>query len=140
MNTENKNFLKVLSKMIPTPKLSNINVLMIDDESRNLSAFRAEFRRRVNVFLASNKIEALEAVNNNRIDYIFCDYLMPVNNGADILNEIKLLFPNIKSTIVTAYRTKKMMLDFKDKTVVLDILDKPCDVVDLSKRIFGGKI
>ena len=140
MNTENKNFLKVLSKMIPTPKLSNINVLMIDDESRNLSAFRAEFRRSVNVFLASNKMEALAAVNNNRIDYIFCDYLMPVHNGSDILNEIKLLFPNIRSTIVTAYRTNKMVLEFKNKSGVTDILYKPYNVGDISKRIFGDKI
>ena len=78
--------------------------------------------------------------NNNRIDYIFCDYLIPVNNGADILNEIKLLFPNIRSTILTAYRTNKMIVDFKDKTGITDVLYKPYNVADISKRIFGDKI
>jgi len=133
MNKENREYIKIFKDVLSY----RLNILMIDDQKENLSAFKGQFRRDANIFIASNKNEAINVVNSNKIDHIFCDYRMPNHNGDEILKEIKYLFPNIKSTVLSAYITSSMISDFKKKTGVTDFLEKPYSGGDILSRVFG---
>lgn len=130
MTKENKSLIDELNKMIGQP-----NVLLIDDNVRNLSAFKSQLRRDANVFLAENKAEALFVVNNNKIDFVFCDYRIPIYNGADILKEIVEIYPTIKRFVMTAYYTPAMKLEFLHKSNTSDFIQKPYDISDIIRKI-----
>lgn len=135
MNERNKQLLLELNEILPKSKDNKYNVLIIDDEPPNLRGFKAAFRREHNVFTAMNKDQALDVVTNNKIDYIFCDYQMPINNGADILREIVGMFPNIKRCILTAYSDLNIVNEFKEKTNTTDIIIKPYSRYEVLTRI-----
>ena len=136
MNKKNKLLIKELDSLLPKSKTAKLNILMIDDEVSNLRCFKSLFRSEANIFIASNKKEALEVVNNNDIDHIFCDYRMPVNNGADILKEIVDMFPKIKRTIVTGFCDISIVKEFKRKSNTTDLICKPYSIDDILSRLF----
>lgn len=107
-----------------TCSLNSQNVLVIDDEVHNLKAFKSLFRRYLNVYTASNLKESLDVIRSNKIDVIFCDYSMPVNTGAYILEEIVKEFPNVKRVVVTGYNTRKHREELM-RSNTYTIIDKP---------------
>ena len=44
MNTGNKKLINLLDKMLPPSKFKGVNVLVVDDQSFNLTAFKGRFR------------------------------------------------------------------------------------------------
>lgn len=46
-----------------------------------------------NVFFADSPERALQLLANNQIDYVFVDYKLVLSNGANLLSEIKKVFP-----------------------------------------------
>lgn len=137
MNKFNKELISKLSELLPPSRSGFKNVLVIDDELKNLSAFKGQFRQKANILTASNKEEALSIVNNNDIDIVFCDYKMGNISGADILKEIVNLYPNIKRVIVTGYYDSVARNEFKEKTNTEDFIIKPWSVDDILLRLFG---
>ena len=137
MDKQNKSLINTLSELVTISRIGFKNVLVIDDELKNLSAFRDQFRKDANILTASNKEEALQIVNNTDIDIVFCDYKMGKINGADILKEIVNLYPNIKRVIVTGYYDSVARKEFKEKTNTEDFIIKPYSVDDILLRLFG---
>ena len=137
MDEQNKSLINTVNGLVILSRIGLKNVLFIDDELKNLSAFRDQFRKKANILTASNKEEALSIVNNNDIDIVFCDYKMPRINGADILKEIVELYPNIKRVIVTGYYDSVARNEFKEKTNTDDFIIKPYSVDDILLRLFG---
>jgi response regulator RpfG family c-di-GMP phosphodiesterase len=131
MNATNKYLISNINKLLKK------NVLIIDDEVKNLKSFKGLLRKEVNVFTASNKFEALDVVENNKIDYVFCDYRLPKFNGADILKEIVKICPKIKRSIVTAYVDSSIVKEFKEKSGTEDIIYKPYSFDEIIMRVLG---
>ena len=100
-------------------------VLVIDDEFRNLRAFKADFRKPFKVFTALNLDEALFFLRTEKIDIIFCDYKLPKMNGAEILGIISKEYPNIKRVALTGFNTEKTRKEFRDKSNTTEIISKP---------------
>ena len=71
------------------------NILYIDDEESNLRVFRNTFRREFNVYLAASAAEAIDILNETRIDVIITDQRMPGKTGLELLKEIHDMFPDI---------------------------------------------
>ncbi len=138
MDKQNKSLINKLSELLPPSRLGFTNVLVIDDEHQNLTAFKGRFRKDANILTASNKKEALDIVNNNNIDIVFCDYKMGTKiSGADILKEIVNLYPNIKRVIVTGYYDSVARKEFKEKANTEDVIHKPYSFDEIFSRIFG---
>lgn len=137
MNKFNKELISKLDEILPKSRLGFTNVLVIDDELQNLAAFKGQFRKDANILTASNKKEALDIVNSNNIDIVFCDYKMPKVNGADILKEIVSLYPNIKRVILTGYYDSVARKEFKEKADTEDVIHKPYSFDEIFNRIFG---
>tara|TARA_R110000822_G_scaffold10646_7_gene40167 strand:+ start:481 stop:927 length:447 start_codon:yes stop_codon:yes gene_type:complete len=137
MNANNKKLINLLDEMLPPSKFKGVNVLVVDDESFNLTAFKGLFRQHANVFIASNKNEALEVVINNKIDVVFCDYMLPEFKGSEILFEITKLYPLIKKYIVTGYTEPKIIKDIKNILGECEVIYKPYSFEDIRMRILG---
>lgn len=133
MNKLNRSYIDKLNEILP----SFTNVLVIDDEVQNLTAFKCQFRKLANILTASNKKEALDIVNNNDIDIVFCDYKMGKISGADILKEIVNLYPNIKRVIVTGCYSSVVRDEFKEKANTEEVIHKPWSFNEILNKILG---
>ena len=129
MTNKNKDLIQNLFDVV------NPNVLLIDDEICNLNSFKSIFRRSANIFLASNKEEAMRIVKNNDIEHVFCDYKMPKHNGAKILKDIVKLYPNIRRTIITGYYSLEAKSEFLLSSNTSDVILKPYTPSDVIVRI-----
>jgi len=127
MNNDNKSLINSIDLILPPTRSMNVNVLVIDDLLPNLGSFKGTFRRAANIFTATSKLDALNIVKNNNIDIVFCDYIMPEFNGADVLKAIVDLYPSIKRNIVTAYTDINIRKDISDKVIVDSVIYKPYD-------------
>jgi len=78
-----------------------MNILICDDEDlirKSLArAFRASGHH---VYEAENGLVGLQLIENEKIDLIILDLLMPEKNGFDVLQEMKMIKPVI---IISAF-------------------------------------
>ena len=104
-------------------------ILYLDDEKHNLNSFRINFRRRYGykVVTAQTQKEALQILENNKVDVFLTDYKMPIIDGTKMIDKVKSLYPSIKSMIITAYGD-----GLKTK---VPVLDKPFDFNQIINNI-----
>jgi DNA-binding NtrC family response regulator len=120
-----------LNEVLPEAELLGANVLYIDDEAQNLLSFKANFRRdNFTVHTARTVEEALEILKNEIIHVVFCDYKMPKMNGEEVLNLIKIGYPDITPVIMTAYYP-----DVVSKTSIRHIIEKPWNLKEIYEII-----
>src|SRR5689334_16219778 len=88
-----------------------INVLYIDDEPHNLTAFRASFRRIFNVFTVDEAGEARRILENKDIQVILSDQRMPRMTGIEFFESILDAFPEPIRILVTGYTDINAVID-----------------------------
>lgn len=133
--TEN-NFVKeqnstLIFKDITSP--SNYTILIVDDnyEMRNylkdiLQNYRCEE--------AENGEEALKILQNKKIDFVVTDYMMPVMNGLNLIQNIRNLHIDIPILMLTARTDTQSKLDVL-RLGIDDYLNKPFEKEELQIRI-----
>ena len=84
-------------------KQHKYHILYVDDEERNLTVFKASFRREYKVFLALSGQEGLEIMKNNEIHLVISDQIMPKMTGLEFFEIVALKYPTIERVILTAY-------------------------------------
>ena len=77
------------------------NILYLDDEQNNLETFQVIFKDDYNVFIASTPQDATQIIDKKKIKVFITDLCMPETSGLDLLNQIKLEYPNIICIILT---------------------------------------
>ena len=112
-----------------------ISVLYVDDERQNLIAFRANFKRLFNVFLAESASEALSVIENNKIDVVITDHMMPEVSGADLLETLKNEHPAIGRILITGVSDINVIIDAINTCEVYRFLTKPWVKDDLTQTI-----
>ena len=88
-----------------------MKILVVDDERDVEMLFRQKFRReiktnRIELIFAFSGQEALDIVEKNnppKVMYIFSDINMPGMTGLELLEKVKLKFPQIKVSMISAY-------------------------------------
>lgn len=115
-----------------------ISVLYVDDEAPNLSAFKANFRRNFNVFLAESAKEALEMVAENKIDVVITDHMMPGRSGVDLLEQLKTEYPFICRILITGCSDINIVIEAINRGEVFRFLTKPWVKDVLSNTIETG--
>ncbi len=71
-----------------------IKILIVDDEELIRSSLARYIQRRGHsVYSASNGVEALDILNQNEIELVILDLLMPEKNGFDVLKEMPRFLP-----------------------------------------------
>lgn len=111
-----------------------MNVLIIDDEILIRNVVKEYcLKENFNVYEASNGIEGLEVLNNNNIDIIVLDIMMPKMDGYTFFSKMKEKY-NIP-TIVLSARSEEYDKLFGFSVGIDDYLTKPFSPKELIARI-----
>jgi HD-like signal output (HDOD) protein/CheY-like chemotaxis protein len=108
----------------------------VDDEpmvlsglKRSLNSMKQEWEM---VFVAGGQ-EALQAMAMQPFDIIVTDMRMPVMNGAQLLEEIKIRFPQCLRFILSGQADRESILKTVDPAH--QFLSKPCEATELKSRL-----
>jgi len=102
-----------------------INVLYIDDEPHNLTAFRASFRRDFKVFVTESVDEARDILNRENIHVILSDQRMPKMTGIEFFESIIETHPDPIRILITGYTDINAVIDAINRGQVYKYLTKP---------------
>ncbi|MCP4583602.1 MAG: response regulator [candidate division Zixibacteria bacterium] len=108
-------------------------VVIVDDEEMvltSLSSFLSlETNYDVQTFLSAK--EALNYIQNNNIDLVVSDYLMPEMDGISFLAEVKKVIPEVPRIILTGYADKENAIKAINDVGLYQYIEKPWDNDDL---------
>lgn len=94
-------------------------VLIVDDEIELLN-LTSDYITSLgySVFKASNGVEALEVLDNNSIDLVFSDIVMPGGiNGYELSQQTKEKYPNVKVLLSSGYIGRSPTVEYKGVVV-----------------------
>lgn len=114
-----------------------INVLYIDDEPHNLTAFKAAFRRDYNIYLAESAEEGKQVLDQHGIHVILSDQRMPAVTGIEFFQSILNTHPEPIRILITGYTDVNAVIDAINLGQVYKYLTKPWNENDI--RIFIDK-
>ncbi|MFP4458907.1 MAG: response regulator [Candidatus Zixiibacteriota bacterium] len=83
-----------------------IRILLVDDEEKIINMLSRHFRfKGYEVYIAKNGREALEQLEQIKIDIIISDIKMPILSGIDLLRSVRRHYPMIHVIMITGYVT-----------------------------------
>ena len=85
-------------------------------------------------FQAANGLQALEVLNDHVPDLVLLDMKIPGMDGIEILKRMKVLQPDIKVIIMTAYGELDMIQEAMDLGALTHFA-KPFDIDDIRKAV-----
>lgn len=113
--------------------MKSIKLLIVDDEESIRMLFREELEDEGYLTdEASNGVEALEKLRNNRFDLVILDIKMPVMDGIQALNEIRKINKDLPVILCSAYGEFKQ--DFSSWASDAYVV-KSSDTMELKKTI-----
>ncbi|ADG94183.1 two component transcriptional regulator, winged helix family [Arcobacter nitrofigilis DSM 7299] len=123
------------NKLLLDKILKDISVIYIEDEPNIRTNITKTLKLIVsNVFDLPNTSNALEILNNNKIDLIICDINLPKQNGIDFIKIIRKKYPKLPTIILSASTDKKYLLE-ATRLKLIDYLVKPIDFTILQNAL-----
>lgn len=115
-------------------------ILIVDDEEIITYSLSMQLSLSTNlkIITSNNPINALKELQNNDIDLVISDYLMPGMNGIDFLTEVKKINEDITLILLTGYADKENVIKAVNQVGVYYYLEKPWDNDSLIKVINNG--
>ncbi len=114
---------------------TEVVLLVEDDVSIRELSLSALKRLGYKVLTATNGDDALRlAKNEQKIDLLFTDMMMPIMDGAQLAQKIKTTFPNIRYLFTSGY-SDKAFFEVAGMKNSSNFLSKPYSNKELSKRI-----
>ncbi|HHF7365220.1 TPA: adenylate/guanylate cyclase domain-containing protein [Legionella bozemanae] len=114
------------------------NILYVDDETNNLTAFVATFRRQFNVFTATSGREGMDIMRHNNIQIVITDQRMPEMTGVQFLESIIPEYPNTIRMILTGFTDVEAIIKAINTGRVFRYITKPWDPIELKINIDTG--
>ena len=115
--------------------MTNINIMLVDDEERFLSTTKKLLERKgYTVQTASSGMKALEILKSHNIQVVILDVKMPDMDGIATLKKIKRDFPLIEVIMLTGHGTVESAVGGV-KLGAANYLVKPADIDDISQKI-----
>jgi len=103
-------------------------ILFVDDEESILNVASEFFKRQgYQTFTASNGVEALDVLKNEKVDCCFTDINMPEMNGLDLAENIRLHDNTMPVIVMTGYPSLENTIQ-TIKNGVVDFLIKPVNL------------
>jgi DNA-binding NtrC family response regulator len=117
---------------------SKPRIMIIDDEPDMLSGCAKIISALGNTpFPVADSTLAVKLLGEDEFDLIFCDLLMPVNDGMEILEACQKLAPNTPVVIFTAYGTIDRAVAAM-KAGAFDFIEKPFEAENIKLIIEKG--
>ena len=117
---------------------TNYDVLVVDDESDNLDAFRFAFRKSFRLHYAEGADAALATLADLEPAVIVADQRMPGMSGIELLREAKARYPDTYAILLTAYADLEVLIDAVNSGAVDRYVPKPWDSKELSVILRQG--
>ncbi len=108
-----------------------INVLYLDDEAHNLTAFRAAFRRDFQVHVTTEPTEAVRILREQPIEVIISDQKMPKLSGVEFFELIMPDYPNPVRMLLTGHADIDAVIDAINKGQIYKYISKPWNESEL---------
>lgn len=107
-----------------------LNLLIIDDDPfyRRLSA--SILGEKFNVFTAEAPSEGLKILKKEKIDFIISDYILPEMTGLQLLEKVKVEYPNIEFILISNSGDMETVIEALRKGAA-DYFKKPFTPADL---------
>lgn len=112
-----------------------IKVLYVDDEEGNLKAFKATFRRDMDIHIALSGQEGLDLLEREEVHVVISDQRMPGMSGAEFLAIAKERFPRPMRMLLTGYADLESVVQAVNQGGIYAYATKPWDPNDLKLRI-----
>lgn len=113
-----------------------IKVLYIDDETNNLLAFQASFRRKYKIFVASSAAEGMGILNEEEgIQIIIADQRMPGSTGVEFFQVVRKAHPDPVRMLLTGYTDAEDIIGAINKGEIYRYIKKPWDEFELQNAI-----
>ena len=103
------------------------DVLVVDDESDNLDAFRFAFRKSFRLHYAQGGDQALATLGTLEPAVVVADQRMPRMSGIELLREVKSRYPDTYAILLTAYADLDVLIDAVNSGAVDRYVQKPWD-------------
>ena len=114
---------------------TKIKILYVDDESNNLSAFKALFRRTFDIHTALSAQEVKILLKEHDFHIILTDQRMPGTTGVEFLESIIPDYPNPIRILITGYADIQAVINAINKGQVYRYITKPWEENEL-KSVF----
>jgi DNA-binding NtrC family response regulator len=85
--------------------MKNKRILIIDDNEHIVTALKVFLERKYEIFTASNGADGLAAMdrNENGMDLVITDLVMPYVSGVDVISTVKKKYPNTPVIAMTGW-------------------------------------
>lgn len=117
------------------PNKERIKILYVDDENRNLTAFKASFRRSYDIFTASSAAEGAELLKEHPVHIIIADQRMPQITGVEFFQSIRKTYPNAVRILLTGYTDVNIIVDAINKGEIFRFINKPWNEFEMHNAI-----
>jgi DNA-binding NtrC family response regulator len=115
--------------------LSNYKVLVVDDEEpmrKMMSTLLLKIGHQC--ITASNGLEALNKLNQNKVDAVVTDIVMPEMDGITFAKEILVRYPNLPVMVMTGHR-KEYSAQSAISAGARDFIEKPFSMDEFVLRL-----
>ncbi len=115
--------------------LSDITVLLVDDDDSNLESLERIFHREgCRVLVAGSGREALEICRHHRVHVVLTDLMMPQMSGLDLIKALATVAPDAEAVVMTAYGTIETAVEAM-REGAYDFVEKPLKRVHIVKTM-----
>ena len=110
-------------------------ILIVDDQFGIRILLNEVFQKEgYQTFLAANGVQALDILNKHNPDLVLLDMKIPGMDGIEILKRMKVIDPDIRVIIMTAYGELDMIQEAKDLGAITHFA-KPFDIDDIRAAV-----
>lgn len=134
---ELKESLDVILNLTQTEKQT---ILIVDDEENNLQLLKRTFRGKYDLLTATNGLEALEVVkqNKDKIALIVSDQKMPVMEGTEFLKQVREINPSIIKILLTGHVDTDIIVSAINDCNLFQYILKPFEPEELKIAVENG--
>lgn len=111
-------------------------LLLVDDEVSILNTLQRQLRKSCfELHIANSGKEALEILEQARIHIVISDMRMPEMSGAELLSEVKHLYPNTIRILLTGYSDMESTITAINEGGIFSYVTKPWNRDELSELL-----
>lgn len=113
--------------------MAKYKVLFVDDEENTLAALKRVFYKEsdIEIITAAGPQEAVKIISSKNIDLVMSDEKMPKISGTQLIQLLKVKYPNIIRMILTGYANVSSVISAINRGDVYRYLTKPWDEDEL---------
>ena len=110
------------------------HLLIVDDDIGSRESLRAIFDGIYQVSTANSAANASLVLNQERVDLLLLDVVMPEKDGIEFLKEARTMYPDLPVIMVSASTSVRPVVEAMQKGA-LDFITKPFDIEEIRRVV-----